>query len=39
MARNAEELPNGVRITNCISLGVVTWTFGGDEISRILASS
>jgi hypothetical protein len=36
MARTAAELPNGARITDYISLGVVTKAFGPDRIKRIL---
>jgi hypothetical protein len=39
MARTAAELPNGARITDYISLGVVTKTFGPDRIKRILGET
>lgn len=39
MARTAAELPNGARITDYISLGVVTKTFGPDKIRKILAET
>ena len=37
MARTAAELANGARITDYMSLGVVTKTYGMDRIRKILA--
>ncbi len=39
MARTAANLPEGTRITDYISLGVVAKTFPVDRIQRILAVS
>jgi len=39
MSRSAAGLPKGARITDYISLGVVTRTFGTDRIRRILAET
>ena len=39
MARTAARLPNGARITDYISLGVVTKTFPAKRIRGILAET
>ena len=39
MARTAASLPDGARITDYISLGVVTKTFGPDKIRKVLAET
>ena len=39
MARTAARLPDGARITDYISLGVVTKAFGQEKIRRILAET
>src|SRR3990170_2706941 len=39
MARTAAGLPKGVRMTDYISLGVLTRAFGADKIRRILAET
>ena len=39
MARTAARLPDGARITDYISLGVVAKTFGSEKIKRILVEN
>ena len=39
MARTAARLPDGARITDYISLGVVAKTFGPEKIKRILVET
>src|SRR3989337_794474 len=39
MARTAARLPDGARITDYISLGVVTKAFGQEKIRRILGET